>query len=48
MFGVIGYFVNIEIKSIRECEVGKTFNTKGNWKSLALKAPDMFNKYKIT
>ena len=42
------YFVNIEIKSIRECEVEKTFNTNGNWKSLTMKAPDMFNKYNIT
>ena len=48
MFGVMVYFVNIEIKSIRECEVEKTFNTNGNWKSLTMKAPDMFNKYNIT
>ena len=36
------------IKSIREYEVGKTFNTNDNWKSLTMKAPDMFNKHNIT
>ena len=48
MFRVMVYFVNIGIKSKGECEVGKTFHTNGNWKSLTMKAPDKFNKYNIT
>ena len=26
---------------------GENYNTNGNWKSLTMKAPDMFNKYNI-